>query len=232
MALNVFYVQNTGRSHFCELLFSLTKYCLIARVPLQGDNVCTDGHIISTTEQRIQDDTRVDSQLDDYLKITKGTMPVVYRDTSESAAMSRHRDVACCTEISDPNSRIALPVAVVFDARSAPTGLPFLPVAIPCAITFIPWTIRDLFLIRSVRWGGSSSASACFIILQLAKAFPVSTPPHTFRNHDEALHVLRARCYLSYNNQRFLSSSSTAAWSSWSSSPWSWSFYERQLGCR
>ena len=55
----------------------------------------------STTEQRIQDDMSVDSQLDDYLKMTEGTMTVVFHDTIESAAMTGYRNVACCAEIFD-----------------------------------------------------------------------------------------------------------------------------------
>ena len=44
----------------------------------------------------------VDSQQDDCWKVTAVTMPVVFNDTSESAAMPGYRDVACCTEIFDP----------------------------------------------------------------------------------------------------------------------------------
>ena len=95
MAQGTFHVLITGKPHFGEQV-SLAKH------PRgRGDHRMMDVSVVPRNKGywTIHAST---AQQDDYLKVTVGTMPVVFDDTSESAAMPGHEDVACCTEIFDP----------------------------------------------------------------------------------------------------------------------------------
>ena len=75
-------------------------------------------------------------------------------------------------------TRIASPVPVVSNDTFGVNRHAFLSRRMPCATKFVSWTIDETTFESASRGRGPVRLHACcFVILQLAKTFPVSTPP-------------------------------------------------------
>ena len=123
---------------------------------------------------------------------------VVVRDTPSSVPFQTHmlkrrtkpRNLRRCT------ARIASPVPVVSNDTFGVNRHAFLSRRMSCPIQSVSWTTHETaFELASRSRDPVRLHACCFVILQLAKTFPVSTPPSfTLRIPDEAPHLHHARC--------------------------------------